>query len=282
MAVETKKKTLRKTGVAIVILLSLTILTAGALAARLIYLNFFTDRTVTTVVPDNLIGEETEPLLLEDGESSATDKTETQGDTTRTENTPVAVSQGANQHSAQSQTMTTISLHKANTNYNERFEVYNMLPGDYEVKYFAVKLNHHKNVTLTFDVDVTGQTKNLGNVLYLQVTNLENNRAIYYGKFTDIDKDGYKMILTANESTETIVYYKVEVFMLTSAGNEYQAGSLVADFDWFVEDIAALDSPQTGDTGSIVLWYALCASSLAMIFMLLFARRRRQEEHHAD
>ncbi len=269
MAEELKKKMSKKTKIIIAILLCLIILTAGALTARVIYLNYFADKTVTTVVPDNLIGEdpESEPSNNDEDNSS----TPTNSDTSAPSNTADGNGQKA----------ITIELYKGKASDNEKFQVHNMLPGDTEVKYFAVKVNHHKNVDVFFNAEVTEQTKNLANVLNIKITHLENDKVLYNGSFADMSKDGYSELFAANSSTETVAYYKIEVSLPKSTGNEYQAASLIADFNWYVKDTDALDSPQTGDTSNIVLWFALMISSLAMIIILLFSKRKEKEDENA-
>ncbi len=270
MAEELKKKMSKKTKTIIAILLCLIILTAGTLTARVIYLNYFVDKTVTTVVPDNLIGEDPESEQSNNNEdnSNAPNNTETA--------TPSNTADGNGQKAI------TIELYKGKAYDNEKFKVHNMLPGDTEVKYFAVKVNHHKNVDVFFNAEVTEQTKNLANVLNIKVTHLENGNVIYNGSFNEMNIDGYSELFATNSSTETVAYYKIEVSLPTSTGNEYQAASLMTDFNWYVKDTDALDSPQTGDTSNIVLWFVLMLSSLMMIIILLFSKRNKKEDKNAE
>ncbi len=270
---ETKKKMSKKIKAIIIILICLIILSVGALAARVIYLNFFADKTVTTVVPDNLIGEDTETPPQDNSENDNNEVgTESATDTT----VPTDTSSETNQKA------TSIELYKGKASDNENFTAENMLPGDSEVKYFAVKVNHHKNVDVFFNAEVTEQTKALGEVLHIKVTHLENEKVLYDGTFADLNKDGYSELFATQSSTETVAYYKIEVSLPTSVGNEYSQAKLMADFNWYVTDTDALDSPQTGDTSNIVLWFVLMLSSLAMMIILLFFRRKIEEEKYAE
>lgn len=270
MAEELKKKMSKKTKTIIAILLCLIILSAGALTARVIYLNYFADKTVTTVVPDNLIGEDPESKPSNNNEDNS--NAPTNAETSAPSNTTDSNSQKA----------TSIELYKGKASDNEKFTVNNMLPGDTEIKYFAVKVNHHKNVDVFFNAEVTEQTKALGEVLHIKVTHLENEKVLYDGTFADLNKDGYSELFATNNSTETVAYYKIEVSLPTSVGNEHQQAKLMADFNWSVLDTDALDSPQTGDTSNIVLWFVLMLSSLAMMIILLFFRRKIEEEKYAE
>ncbi len=269
---ETNKKMSKKIKAVIVILICLIVLSAGALTVRVIYLNFFADKTVTTVVPDNLIGEDTETPPQDNSENNNSGE--------ETESAPTSTTPTDNP-STNTQKATSIELYKGKTSDNEKFTAENMLPGDNETKYFAVRVNHHKNVDVFFNAEVTEQTKALGEVLHIKVTHLENDNVIYNGSFADMNKDGYSELFATDSSTETIAYYKIEVSLPTSTGNEYQAASLLADFNWYVTDTDALDSPQTGDTSNIMLWFIIMLCSLGMIIILLFSKRKEKEDENA-
>ncbi len=246
----------------ICILICLILVSGGILAARIIYLNFFADKTATVVIPDNIIGEE--PPV-----SDVLEPSDAADDSLDSENTAQAKA-------------TAIEIYKGQASDSERFEVYNMLPGDTEVQYFAVKLSHHADVSVYFNTEVTEQTKNLSDVLHIKVTHLENDKVIYNGSFKDMSQDGYGEIFPTTESTQTVAYYKIEVSLPTSAGNEYQAAGLMADFIWSVRDTAPLDSPQTGDNSNIILYFIIMCCSLVMIIILLFAKRREREVGNAE
>ncbi len=291
-----EKKTMSKKVKAIIaILFALLILSAGALAVRVVYLNFFKDNTYTMVVPDNLIGENgssttTSPDATDTSEpdSDNTESTEEPSDTAETETTPPATSTptestvGSSSNTSAQTKATTIELYKGQPSDNEKFRVQNMLPGDSETKYYAVKVNHHADVVIYFDAVVTEQTKNLANILHIKVTQLDTDSVLYDGAFAGMKDDSYGTAFAASGSTETIVYYKIEVSLPTSAGNEYQAASLLADLNWTVRDTEILDPPQTGDNSNIMLYFIIMCCSLAMIIILLFFRRREKEDEYAE
>ncbi len=290
---EDKKTMSKKVKTVIAILLALLILSAGALTVRVVYLNFFADNSTTTVVPDNLIGEDpatstTAPNGSETttpGESTGTDSNPTES--TPAESTPSASDTSApttNSGSANTdkKEAAVIELYKGQPSDNEKFQVTNMLPGDTEVKYFAVKVSHHADAIVYFNAEVTEQTKNLADVLHIKVTHLENGKVIYDGTFADMNIDGYGETFATTQKTETVAYYKIEVSLPTSTGNEYQAAKLMADFNWYVKDTGPLDSPQTGDNSNIMLYFIIMCCSLAMIIILLFFRRREKEDEYAE
>ncbi len=277
---EDKKKS-KKYRIIIIILLLLLLISAGALTARIVYLKSVADKNVTVVVPDNLIGEDSTVSTTTPDNSETTAPTEP-SDTTKppetsgSETPPTSDTNGDND--TPEQTATAIELYKGQPSDNERFEVLNMFPGDMETKYFAIKVSHHADVDVYFNAEITEQTENLANVLHIKVTHLENGKVIYDGTFADMDINGYGETFAADESTQTVAYYKIEVSLPTSAGNEYQAAKLVADFEWLVRDTEVLDNPQTGDDSNILFWFIVMISSLVMMFVLLFTRRKKQEE----
>ncbi len=256
-----------------VILIVLLILSAGALAARLIYLNYFKEHSTTTVIPDNLIGEEESTVVTDadNGTEQPTDRTETEA-TAPTESTEANAEDKA----------VVLALYKGQASDNESFQVQNLLPGDTEVKHFALKVSHHADVTVYFNAEITEQTKSLADVLHIKVTRMENGRVIYDGTWADMNTAGYGETLTATQSTETVAYYKIEVSLPTTAGNEYQGAKLTADFTWTVKDTDALDPPPTGDNSPITLYFTVMCCSLAVIMILLFFRRREKEDKNAE
>lgn len=281
---EEKKTVSKKVKIIIAVLLVLFLLSAGALAARVIYLNYFNDTGTTVIVPDNIIGEESDSASTGGDETSEptgnpTDSAEQSSQPTDSASSAPTTETNSNSNAAGgTQTeATVIELYKGQPSDNEKFQVTNMLPGDTEVKYFAVKVSHHADVIVYFDAVVTEQTKNLADVLHIKVTHLENGKVIYDGTFADMNTDGYGETFATTQSTETVAYYKIEVSLPTSTGNEYQAAKLMADFNWSVKDVGPLDSPQTGDNSNIMLYIIIMCVSFFMILILLFTKRRERE-----
>ncbi len=283
----TEKKMSKKVKTIIAILLALLILSAGALAVRIVYLNYFADNTATVVVPDNLIGEDentstpdTSVPTTDENNSTESPSESTGTETTVPETSAPTESTGTNNGDSSSSVenkAAVIELYKGQPSDNEKFQVMNMLPGDTETKYFAVKVSHHADAIVYFNAEVTEQTKQLADVLHIKVTHLETDKVIYNGTFADMNTDGYGETFTATQSTETVAYYKIEVSLPHSAGNEYQAAKLMTDFTWTVKDVEILDPPQTGDNSHITLYFIVMCCSLAVIIILLFTKRRERE-----
>ncbi len=164
---------------------------------------------------------------------------------------------------------------------NRKFEVRNMVPGDVEIRYFCLRAYHTKPVTLVFEAIVTEQTRQLGDVLDVVVTNSQTGDVICKGTFNEINGTKYSRVLPATTAEYDEAFYKIQVSMDTSVGNDYQVARLLADFHWYIEEgDEALDpSPETGDSFNTMLWGAIIGISL-LLFILLFVTRRKEEEEN--
>lgn len=269
---QTKSKRLK---IAIIILAVLLVLSAGGLAARFVYLQFFAPAQTTVTVPDNLIGEESSVPTENPTESSGSETD------SRTENESTAGNSSTSSNGpADKPTAAKLELYQGQPEDNQRFEVKNMLPGDTETKYFCVKAYHDKDIDLFFKADVTEQTKRLGDVLHIKVTHLETGKVLCDAPFAEVNGKEFSELLKANSEKTTTAYYQIDVSLDTSVGNEYQAAMLKANFSWYVKDEGGLTPPpQTGDTTNITLWIVLAGSSFLLMLLLLRKRRKEDEQH---
>lgn len=270
--------------IVIIFLSVLLVLSAGGLAARYIYLNFFAPTQATVTVPDNLVGEEESSSSETPGDSGVISQPESgQG----TASVPVSgegtVSRDytdgtTNSGSTDKPQAPKLELYQGKPGDNQKFEVRNMLPGDTETRYFCVKAYHDADITLFFRADVTEQTKSLGDMLHIKVTHLDTGKVLCDAPFSEINGQEFSELLKQNAQNETTAYYQIDVSLDTSVGNEYQAATLRADFEWYVKDEGGLTPPpQTGDATNIVLWAVLALSSLLLMLLLLLTRRRKEE-----
>ena len=279
------KKNSPRLKVLIIILSVLLVLSAGGLAAKYVYDNFFASDRASVTVPDNVIGDDGDSA--QSGESSGTDGTQsggTEGESVPagsggvpgSEDTETGGSAGADKPAAE-----LLELYKTKPEDNEKFEVENMLPGDTVTRYFCVRVNHGEALDLYFTADITGQIKQLGDVLEIKVTRVGEDTALCDLPFSEADGREYKTSVAENGSGVTDVYYRIDVSLDTSVGNEYQAAGLTADFKWFVKDESGLVSPGTGDTSITVLWALLAASSAALIILLPVYRKGDKKREKA-
>lgn len=209
-----------------------------------------------------------------------------------------------------------LELYKNHAQDNEPFQVSNMVPGDEVSQDFTVRIYHKEQVTLYFKGIVTDQSKRLGNVLQVRVTDQTSGKTICQGTFNQINNKEYSQAIAQASSGQTDVTYKVDAWLDTSVGNAYQQAFLDADLQWYVKDDGnteptdptqptgptdptnPTDNPtkpsqsggnsgsgsgshggltaKTGDTAHIVLWCVFAICALAIIVLLLKSRRDRK------
>lgn len=300
---ETQEQTTLKSArlkTAIIILAALLVLSAGGLVARYVYLQYLAAPRITETVPDNLIGEDSDTAQEETPDTSG--QSETPGDSSfkaesvsgqsgemfsGSSGTISAASSGGTDVSSGSQDADTdapsapvLELYQGRPDANQRFEAGNMLPGDTVTRYFCVKVRHDTELELFFRTDVTEQTKVLGDVLHIRVTELGSGSTPCSAPFSEINGREFPETLLQNPEGETVVYYRIDVSLDTSVGNEYQAASLMADLEWYVKDEGGLTAPQTGSYINPVLWTVLAVSALLLIFLLALSRRGKEGRRH--
>ncbi len=182
--------------------------------------------------------------------------------------------QAINASGENGETAEILELYQGKPSDNQKFEALNMLPGDSVTQYFCIKAYHNADITLYFNAEVTEETKSLSNVLHIKVTHVESGNVLCDASFSEIDGEAFSLLLTANEQGESIANYQIDVSLDTSVGNEYQAASLKADLNWYVEDDGGLTPPVTGENISLIIWIAVAFISLALILLLILKRRK--------
>ncbi len=267
-----RKQKKGKTKAVILILLILLLLSIGAMAVRMIYLYSQSGEGSSVVVPDNLIG--TNPS---DGPSAptvpATEETAPARPSSPGETWPSTGDDQGNQQYALA-----LALHKNQLTDNAAFEVGNLLPGDTLVQYYCLKASHRGEITVYFSAPITEQTKQLADVLHIQVSNLNTGRVVYDGTFAGIQNAQYMDSFGAPANGETVAYYKVQVMLPTSTGNAHQNAALKADFQWRAEEENLTPPSQTGDASDIHLWLLLLVSSAVMLLVLTRLGRKEADD----
>ena len=264
---EQKKNRLKAVIIILVILLCISI---AALAVILIYNNFFSYKSASVVVPDNIITKETNP----------TNTTET-----NIKNSPQGLNSGDNSSSGDNALVSNpgdtssaavLTLYNMKADDNIPYKVENMFPGDSETKYYCVRVSQKDTLTVRFNAFVQPGYEKLAEVLKIRVKLLTTGDLLYDGIIKDMPESLDCKIVTT-QSTVKDLYYEVTAYLDTSVGNDYQNKKLVADFKWWTEDSSSLgDNPYTGDTFNILLWISVAAGSL-LIFVLLLAKRPKEE-----
>lgn len=201
-----------------------------------------------------------------------------------------------------------LELYKNHAKDNEPFQVSNMVPGDKVSQDFTVRIHHKDQVILYFKGLITKQSKDLGDVLQVRVTDKNSGKIICQGTFNTINNKEYSQEIAQSGSGQTDVTYQVDAWLDTSVGNAYQKAFLDADFQWYVKDDGNTEPTQpsdnpttptdpskpsqsgggsgsgshggltarTGDTAHIVLWCVFAICALAIIILLIKSRRDKK------
>lgn len=258
---------------AIVILSVLLAVSLAALVGTLIYRRAFSKNPATVTVPDNIISPDPTAApsasapALESVPVPSSDAAQTELPTYET--TPTTTAAESAKEAA------VISLYQKHGTDNKPFQVGNMFPGDVETKYFCVKISHSGDVIVRYHADIRPGYEKLAEVLRCRVVLLTTGETLYDGLMRDMPQSLDHRV-TADQSTESELYYEITAYLDTSVGNEYQNKDLIADFRWWVQEEEHLDPPKTGDASNIFLWAGLGAASL-LILLFLVGKRRKEE-----
>lgn len=262
----------KKIKIAVIVLAVVLALSLMALGGTLIYSKLANSTPTTVTVPNNLITPDESTSNPVNSEAQKPDKT---GSITKSNAAAAKPVQGS---VIESKTAAAIELYNKQPEENTSFKVDNMFPGDVTAKYFRVQVSYHDRITVHYKAAVRPGYEKLAEVMKVRVKLLTTGETLYEGPMKDMPQS-VTYELASKESTTDELYYEITAYLDTSVGNEYQNKSLIADFKWWVEETGNLDdSPQTGDTSSIMLWAVLALCSAGAMIFLLVTRRRKEDE----
>ena len=173
-----------------------------------------------------------------------------------------------------------VNFYEMHMNYNEKFHLENMFPGDVYSKGYAVTVNHIGPIDVTFKVVADPDTYLLSNAL--QVKMIYNDSVIHEGSLQDFT---YVARINSNTERRDVLDYKVQVYLPTSAGNELQEQVCNADFYWTADEVIDETTGETGklvpDTSSFLstltendfLYYGIIAIILGIVCILMWGKR---------
>ena len=176
-----------------------------------------------------------------------------------------------------------VNFYEMHMNYNEKFHLENMFPGDAYSKGYAVTVNHIGPIDVTFKVVADPDTYLLSNAL--QVKMIYNDTVIHEGSLQDFT---YVARINSNTERRDVLDYKVQVYLPTSAGNELQEEVCNADFYWTADEVIDEITGETGklvpDTSSFLstltendfLYYGLIAIILGIVCILMWGKRHEE------
>lgn len=175
-------------------------------------------------------------------------------------------------------TANTIELYQNQPSDNVPFTADNLFPGDTETKYYCVRVSHKGDVTVRFHADVQPGSEKLAEVLQCRVVLSTTGETLYEGLMKDMPA-ALTHELSASEETQSELYYEITAWLDTSVGNEYMNKTLLADFDWWVEETENL-VPPTGNTTHIGMWIGICGVACCLfVVVVILAKRKKGEQH---
>lgn len=282
----------KKIHTAIVILSVLLAISLLAIAGLIIYNRLKPRETMTVTVSDNLITpneSETQSATQEPADNKKTDKSNGKENGKNSSSASVKKNNaGNNNNYAQGfygnpniKTAAKMKLYNRQPEDNIPFEVENMLPGDSETKYFGVQVSYCNALTVNFRATVRDGYEKLAEVMKIRIKLLSTDEIVYDGLMRDMPSCVTYKLYSEKDTTEEF-YYEITAYLDTSVGNEYQNKSLIADFNWSVEEVSNLVSPpRTGSITHMAAWCALAVSSAFVIVILLIARKRKEDDENA-
>ena len=176
-----------------------------------------------------------------------------------------------------------VNFYEMHMNYNERFHLENMFPGDAYSKGYAVTVNHIGPIDVTFKVVADPDSYLLSNALRVKM--IYNDTVIHEGSLQDFT---YTARINSNTERRDVLDYKVQVYLPTSAGNELQEEVCNADFYWTADEVIDETTGETGklvpDTSSFLstltendfLYYGLIAIILGIVCILMWGKRHEE------
>ncbi len=177
-------------------------------------------------------------------------------------------------------TSATISLYEGHSLDNSPMNYQNMFPGDTVTNEYCVKVYHDNDVNVFFKATVKEKTKNVDEALRIRVTHLDTGKILCDDFFKNVNGKGFSELFKSNSNNETEAYYRIDVYLDTSVGNEYQLSLLKADFEWYVDDTEEdilTPYPKTGDTMHLLMLSAITAVSGAIIILYVFKRKEERQ-----
>lgn len=261
---------IKKIKIAIIVLSVLLAVSLAALAGTLIYKNLLPKSAPTATVSNNLI--------LPEAENGSTSQSgAAQNAVTSSNGSAGALSMGG----TVLKNVSTLRLFDRQPGDNEPFSFKNMFPGDSVTKNFCVQVSYKGKVDVHYKAVLKLGDSELAKALNVRVQMPEVGNVLYDGPIAAMPESVTTKISAAAPAT-TELYYEITAYISTAAGNEYQNKSLVADFEWWVEETEnLLPSPETGDSTEVLRYVFAATLALIACLVLAFMRRRKGEPNRA-
>lgn len=135
-----------------------------------------------------------------------------------------------------------IRLSSVDAEQSSRFVLENMFPGDRESKTYRIEILNGNVQAVSFRTEITSEKADLSEVLVVSIAVNNAENLLYAGPLKSIPTSLRAEMIDGNEAE-----FMITAVLDTSVGNEYQAGELMLDFFWWVEDSDYIVNDATGE-----------------------------------
>lgn len=270
------KSTLDRLIIALAVLLCMAVLAlTGVKIYKQIVLS--NEKPPSNVIEHNVIKEEDSSENIENG---GEEEKKVEGNTTGNSSNKT----GNQGYLIETDSEASVRFYEMHMNYNEKFHLENLFPGDAYNKGYAVTVNHIGPIDVKFHVVVDPQYQLLADAL--QIRMIYNGSVIHEGRLQNFT---YIARLNSNVETRDVLDYQVQVYLPTSADNALQEQECNADFYWTADEAIDEVTGETGklvpDTGSVLdvitendyIYYGLILIVLGTVCILMWGRRHEKD-----
>ena len=166
-----------------------------------------------------------------------------------------------------------LKIHYAGPTESLRLNVRNMMPGDSLMKMYTVEVFTKGDTNLFFRVNPVDKDNKLSEVLSVTVFYSDNDEVVYDGPIKYMPSHVKCPIGTVSDDRNVSAVNLELTFYQhgESVGNEYQAQTMEATLDFWVEDTSVLYLPGVSELDiGIFTWATVVAVLCAIIYLLAF------------
>jgi hypothetical protein len=167
----------------------------------------------------------------------------------------------------------TIALNNINPNYNKKFDLANMAPGDKAAQTLDLITNNNIDTNIKLEMKKTSLAvaPDFAEKLTVKITaKIDNNNenTIYTGSMSDFVKTPIILLTNKNDTNSQDILFNIEISLPLDTGNEYQGKSFVGDLQWSIVKVATAMNPHTSSENNLLLPFILSVLAMGIIIGL--------------
>ena len=115
-------------------------------------------------------------------------------------------------------------------------------------------------------------------MLHIKVTHLESGKVLLDDVLSQVDGKAVSEKIAAQQSKESVCYYRIDVSVDTSVGNEYQAQGWRRTLSgmWKTR-VCSIPRPRPAIRPPVLLWSVLAMASLGLVVVLALSKREEKQ-----